>query len=208
MATEARSRIHRGASRGANLIGRSRRSEPLSFCARLHAILRRASASLPYGPQDGSRQELVADAGALGDTDRYPDWLLRNEFLHEGISQVHGTYAVRISTPPRGLASQVRSNRQGKPTGVENAQQYPISSQWRSEAVRNLRRKVWSHSVLLLANFPLFKEVRRSLQVARGGRPQMVAPFSSCATDSCRRNHRVSTQGGRAMSFLCKGGTT
>ena len=57
-------------------------------------------------------------------------------------------------------------------------------------------------------NFPLFKEVRRSLQVARGGRPQMVAPFSSCATDSCRRNHRVSTQGGRAMSFLCKGGTT
>jgi hypothetical protein len=46
----------------------------------------RASASLPYGPPDGSRQEPVAEAGALGDADRHPDWLSRNEFIYDGIS--------------------------------------------------------------------------------------------------------------------------
>ena len=65
---------------------RTRRSEPLSFCARLHAILRRASASLPYGPPNGSRQKPAAEAGALSDADRRPDWLSRNEFVYEGIS--------------------------------------------------------------------------------------------------------------------------
>ena len=46
-----------GAPCGGNFVGRSRgtsRFEPLSFCARLQAILRRASASLPYGPADGA----------------------------------------------------------------------------------------------------------------------------------------------------------
>ena len=45
MAAETRGRIHRGASLGGNFAGHSRgarRSEPLSFCARLQAILRRA----------------------------------------------------------------------------------------------------------------------------------------------------------------------
>ena len=36
------------------------RVEPLSFCPRLQAILRRASASLPYGPADG---DIVGGAG-------------------------------------------------------------------------------------------------------------------------------------------------
>ena len=99
--------FHRGASRGGNFAGRSRRtrrSEPLSLCARLHAILRRASASLPYGPPVGSRQGPAAEAGALGDTDRHPDWFSRNEFIHEGISQGHGTYADRISASAKRLS--------------------------------------------------------------------------------------------------------
>ncbi len=89
MAAETGGRIHRGASHGGNFAGgsrRTRRSEPLSLCARLHAILRRASASLPYGPPNGSRQEPIAEAGALSDADRRPDWLSRNEFVYEGIS--------------------------------------------------------------------------------------------------------------------------
>ena len=36
----------------------------------------------------------------------------------------------------------------------------PISSEWRSETMRYLRRKVWSHTAPLLANCLLFKEVR------------------------------------------------
>ena len=79
--------VHRRASRGGDFAGRSRRarrSKPLSFCARLHAILRCASASLPYGPPDGSRQGPVAEAGSLGDADRHPDWLSRNEFIYAG----------------------------------------------------------------------------------------------------------------------------
>src|SRR5260370_20118938 len=88
MATETRGRIHRGASRGGNFADgsrRTRRSEPLPFCARLYAILRRTSASLPYGPPDGSRQEPVAEAGTLSDADRHPDWLSRNEVIYEDI---------------------------------------------------------------------------------------------------------------------------
>ena len=72
-ATEAASGIHRRASRGGDLVGHSRRtgrSEPLSLCTCLQAILRGASASLSYGPPDGSRQEPVAKIGVLGDTDR------------------------------------------------------------------------------------------------------------------------------------------
>src|SRR5205807_1565396 len=34
----------------------------------------------------GTRQEPAAEAGAPGDTDRHPDWLSRNEFVHESIS--------------------------------------------------------------------------------------------------------------------------
>ncbi len=111
MAAEAGGRIHRGASRGGNFAGgsrRTRRSKPLSFCARLHAILRRASASLPYGPPNGSRQEPVAEAGTLSDANRRPDWLSRNEFVYEGISQIHRAYADRISPSPRELKSDAK----------------------------------------------------------------------------------------------------
>src|SRR5438876_10173749 len=100
VAAEARGGIYRGASHGGNFVGHSRktrRSEPLSFCARLQAILRRASASLPYGPPLGPRQEPVAAAGALGDTDRRRDWLSRNELVHESVSQVCRRHADRIS---------------------------------------------------------------------------------------------------------------
>src|SRR5260221_141753 len=109
VAAETRGGIHRGASRGGDFVGRSgstRRSESLSLCARLHAVLRRAPASLPYGPEDGSRQEPVAGAGPLGDADRHPDRLSRDEFFHQGVSQVHRTYADRISASPRGLNSE------------------------------------------------------------------------------------------------------
>src|ERR1700704_3407281 len=44
VAAEARAGIHRSASRGGDFAGRARgtrRSKPVSFCARLHAILRR-----------------------------------------------------------------------------------------------------------------------------------------------------------------------
>src|SRR5438445_4847490 len=112
MAAEARCRVHRGASRGGNFAGgsrRARRSEPVSFCARLLAIVRRASASLPYGPPNGSRQEPVAEAGAVSDADRRPDWFSRNEFVYEGISQIHRAYADRISPSPGGLTSQARN---------------------------------------------------------------------------------------------------
>jgi hypothetical protein len=106
VAAEARDGIHRSASRGGDSAGRSRRtrrSKPVSFCARVHAILRRASASISYGATDGSREEPVAEAGALGDTDRHPDRLSRGQFLHQGISQVHWTYADRISASSGGL---------------------------------------------------------------------------------------------------------
>src|SRR6266481_1525176 len=109
VAAETRGGIHRGASRGGDFVGRSgstRRSESVSLRARLHAILQHASASLPYGPEDGSRQEPVAEAIALGDADRHPDRLPRDEFIHQGISQVHRTYADRISASPRGLNSE------------------------------------------------------------------------------------------------------
>src|SRR5882724_3421232 len=106
MAAETGGRIHRGASRGANFAGgsrRTRRFEPLSFCARLHAIVRRAPASLPYGPPNGSSQEPVAEAGAFSDRNRRPDRLSRNELVYEGISQIDRAYADRISPSPRGL---------------------------------------------------------------------------------------------------------
>jgi hypothetical protein len=47
-----------------------------------------------------------------------------------------------------------------RPRGDENAQQSTTCSEWRSETVRPLSRKVWSHPVLLVANSSLFKEVR------------------------------------------------
>ena len=47
-----------------------------------------------------------------------------------------------------------------RPRGDENAQQSTTFSEWRSETVRPLSRKVWSHPVLLVANSSLFKEVR------------------------------------------------
>jgi len=47
-----------------------------------------------------------------------------------------------------------------RPIGDENAQQSTTCSEGRSETVRPLSRKVWSHPVLLVANSPLFKEVR------------------------------------------------
>jgi hypothetical protein len=70
----------------AGRFGEARRSESLSLCARLQALLWRASASLPYGPADGSRQGPAAVAGALGDADRHSPWLSRNQFVHAGIS--------------------------------------------------------------------------------------------------------------------------
>ena len=76
-----------------------------------------------------------------------------------------------------------------RPTGGENAQESPISSEWRSEAMRHLRRKIWSHPAPLLANCLLFKEVRGSLQGPPGGRPQMVTQASSRLTNSCSENH-------------------
>src|ERR1700704_1392881 len=107
VAAEARGGIYRGASCGEDFVdcsGKTRRSESLSLCTRLYAIVRHAAASLPYGPEDGSCQESVAEAGALGDTDRHPDWLSRDQLFHQGVSQVHGTYANRISASARGLA--------------------------------------------------------------------------------------------------------
>src|SRR5450755_2428338 len=109
LAAKARDGIHRRASRRGHFVGRARRacrSKSLSFCACLHAILRRASASLPHGPPDGSRQEPAAEASAHGDRDRRPGRLSRDEFIYEGISQVYGTYADRISTLPRGLTEE------------------------------------------------------------------------------------------------------
>src|ERR1700733_9479011 len=106
VAAETLGGIHRGASVGGYLVGHSRRArqpEPLSFCARLQAILRRASASLPFGPPDGSRQEPVAEASALGNSDRRANRLSRNKFIHAGISQIHGSYADRISAPAERL---------------------------------------------------------------------------------------------------------
>lgn len=47
-----------------------------------------------------------------------------------------------------------------RPTGDTNAQHLPVFMEWRSQTLRNLRRKVRPHSILLLANRPLFKEVR------------------------------------------------
>ena len=49
---------------------------------------------------DGSREEPVAEAGAVSDSDRRANRLSRNEFIYAGISQVHGTHADRISTSP------------------------------------------------------------------------------------------------------------
>jgi AraC family transcriptional regulator len=48
-------------------------------------------------------KEPVAEASALSDANRRPDWLSRNEFVYEGISQIHRTYADRISPSPGGL---------------------------------------------------------------------------------------------------------
>jgi hypothetical protein len=47
-----------------------------------------------------------------------------------------------------------------RPRGDENARQSATCSEGRSGTVRPLSRKVWSHPVLLVANSPLFKEVR------------------------------------------------
>jgi hypothetical protein len=97
---EARRRVHRRASLGGNFPShsrRARRSQPISFCACLPAVLRRASTSLPYAPPDGSSAEPAAAIGAPGDPDRDPDWIPRNKFVHEGISQVRRRYTKRIS---------------------------------------------------------------------------------------------------------------
>src|SRR5882672_3883918 len=41
--------------------------------------------------------------------------------------------------------------------------------------MRSLRWQVWSRSALLVANIPLFQEVRRSLQSSPGKRPELAA---------------------------------
>lgn len=66
--------------------------------------------------------------------------------------------AVRSSTAHRGAPSTTRAS----PQEAKNAQQSALlsSSAWCSEALRDLWRKVWSHPVLLLANCPLFEEMR------------------------------------------------
>ncbi len=69
-------------------------------------------------------------------------------------------------------------------TGDNNAQRSPISLQRRSQALRDLRRQVWPHPVLLLANRPLFKEVRCPLQDTPGERSPMATSASSRLT--CR----------------------
>jgi hypothetical protein len=66
--------------------------------------------------------------------------------------------------------------------GDNNAQRFPISLHWRSQALRYLRRQVWPHPALLLANRPLFKEMRCPLQNTPGERSPMATSASSRLT--------------------------
>jgi hypothetical protein len=68
--------------------------------------------------------------------------------------------------------------------GDNNAQRSPISLQWRSQALCDLRRQIWPHPLLLLANRPLFKEVRCPLQDTPGERSPLATSASSRLT--CR----------------------
>jgi len=90
---------------------------------------------------------------------------------------------------------------QPKPIGGENAQRSSMSFEQRSQALRHLRRKVWPHPALLLANRPLFKEVRRSIQDASRGRSQIFTLDSGCLTRGCSDNSAASS---RSSSFWSK----
>jgi hypothetical protein len=74
----------------------------------------------------------------------------------------------------------------------------------RKDALRYLQWKVWTHPALFLANCPLFEAMRRSLQVARGERPQVVTAPARRPTNRCGCNHGISRKGDCAMNLLCK----
>ena len=61
------------------------------------------------------------------------------------------------------------------PRGDYNAQLLRKSWIRRGRALRSLRWQVWSRPILLVANSPLFQEVRRSPQSSSGKRPELAA---------------------------------
>jgi len=63
-------------------------------------------------------------------------------------------------------------------TGDRHAQQLSTATARRSNALRHLRQKVWPRPLLFLANRPLFKEVRGSLQGPPRCRRQMAVAIS------------------------------
>jgi hypothetical protein len=106
----------------------------------------------------------------------------------------------RVITTPKGFSTSARSATANKgqapitiparSTGGNNGQQPPISVELRSQALRDLRRKVWPHTALLMANRALFKEVRRPLQDPPGSRPQMVTSAQRRLTVKTKAPHQ------------------
>jgi hypothetical protein len=92
----------------------------------------------------------------------------------------------RLFTGSRGATAKRRApaTAHARLRGDNHAQRPSISLQRRSQALRDLRRQVWPHPALLLANCPLFKEVRCPLQDTPGERSPMATSASSRLT--CR----------------------
>ena len=61
---------------------------------------------------------------------------------------------------------------------TDNAQQVSTSPARSRQALRRLRRKVWPHPSLLLADCRLFEKMPRSIQGPQGERHRMAVPIS------------------------------
>src|ERR1700722_12023740 len=73
---------------------------------------------------------------------------------------------------------------------------------WQSPAMLSLRWQVWSGPVLLVANPPLFQEVRRSLQSSSGKCPELVA----LAPNRLRPSDREPGEGSMTFRQISKRG--
>jgi len=116
-----------------------------------------------------------------------------------------------LAYPKNGQGLSVASDNDGlddgvtaEPTGGRDATPPSISQPGSHQLLRHLRREFWSHPALFLADRALFKEVRRSLHVPQGERPQVVAANLGRSTISCGWNHEISKRRGCVMDPLCK----
>jgi hypothetical protein len=122
------------------------------------------------------------------------------------------TWTLTNEPPPRFMcarnatAKKERSTgtNHAKPRGDNNVRQLSKPSARQSETLRGLRETVWSHSVLLLANAALFKEVPRSPRGPPGDGPQMVMQVSSrLSTIAARITHKTHAVRQFATQSMC-----